>query len=50
MILGSVAFTSGMFIIAGILVIGAITLMTLKLSTERKEELLKEVQVNVNQI
>ena len=37
MILGSVAFTTGMFIIAGILVIGAITLMTLKLATERKE-------------
>lgn len=37
MILGAVAFTSGMFIIAGLLVIGAITLMTLKLSTERKE-------------
>jgi ACS family tartrate transporter-like MFS transporter len=50
MILGSVAFTSGMFIIAGLLVIGFITLMTLKLVTERKEEKLKGVQVNVNQI
>jgi ACS family tartrate transporter-like MFS transporter len=48
MILGSVAFTSGMFIIAGLLVIGSITLMTLKLVTERKEEKLKEVQVKVN--
>ncbi|SDM38615.1 MFS transporter, ACS family, tartrate transporter [Psychrobacillus sp. OK028] len=37
MILGAVAFTSGMFIIAGLLIIGAITLMSLKLSTERKE-------------
>jgi len=50
MILGSVAFTTGMFIIAGILVIGVITLVTLKLATDRKAEKLKEVQVNVNHI
>ncbi|MFJ7825394.1 MFS transporter [Psychrobacillus sp. NPDC096623] len=45
MILGSVAFTSGMFIIAGLLIIGAITLMTLKLSTERKEGKLTRVNI-----
>ena len=50
MILGAVAFTSGMFIIAGLLAIGAFTLMTLKLVTERKEEKVTEIQVNTNQI
>lgn len=45
MILGAVAFTSGMFIIAGLLVIGAITLMTLKLSSERKEAKLTSANV-----
>lgn len=46
MILGSVAFTTGMFIIAGLLVIGAIILMTLRLSTERKDA--KLIKTNVN--
>lgn len=49
MILGAVAFTSGMFIIAGLLLIGALTLVTLKLATERKTEKVTEVQVNTNQ-
>lgn len=46
MILGAVAFTSGMFIIAGLLAIGGVTLMSLKLASERKLEKLKEVQAN----
>ncbi|WP_419961173.1 MFS transporter [Psychrobacillus sp. BM2] len=45
MILGAVAFTTGMFIIAGLLVIGAITLMTLKLSSERKEAKLTSANI-----
>lgn len=45
MILGAVAFTTGMFIIAGLLVIGAITLMTLKLSSERKEAKLTRANI-----
>lgn len=45
MILGAVAFTTGMFIIAGLLIIGAITLMTLKWSTKRKEEKLTRANV-----
>lgn len=46
MILGAVAFTSGMFIIAGLLAIGGVTLMSLKLASERKLEKLKEAQAN----
>ncbi|GED32864.1 MFS transporter [Brevibacillus centrosporus] len=37
MILGSVAFTQGLFIISGILAIGAITLLTLKLTSNKKQ-------------
>ncbi|MED1792064.1 MFS transporter [Brevibacillus nitrificans] len=37
MILGSVAFTQGLFIISGILAIGAITLLTLKLTKDQKK-------------
>ncbi|RNB86516.1 MFS transporter [Brevibacillus nitrificans] len=37
MILGSVAFTQGLFIISGILAIGAITLLTLKLAKDQKK-------------
>ncbi|MDR7316836.1 MFS transporter [Brevibacillus nitrificans] len=37
MILGSVAFTQGLFMISGILAIGAITLLTLKLTKDQKK-------------
>ncbi|WP_342514911.1 MFS transporter [Sporosarcina sp. FSL K6-1522] len=46
MILGMVAFTTGMFVISALLVVGIITLMTLKLVTNKNETIVQKVQVN----
>ncbi|USK35954.1 MFS transporter [Bacillus sp. F19] len=43
MILGAVAFTQGMFIISGLLAIGLITLLTLKLASNINENIVKEI-------
>ncbi|WP_108672346.1 MFS transporter [Peribacillus acanthi] len=50
MILGIVAFTTGMFILSGLLVIGMITLMTLKLTNNKDKHVIKEVQPKVSQL
>lgn len=46
MILGSVAFTQGMFILAGLLVIGLVTLIALKLNKE--ESVIIKTKENFN--
>jgi len=48
MILGMVVFTQGMLILAGLLVIGLITLFTLKLTNQHDKNMVKEVQKNIN--
>lgn len=48
MILGTVAFTQGMFILSGLLIIGVITLLSLKLTDASAENIVKEVGVNIN--
>ncbi|MBX9956507.1 MFS transporter [Peribacillus simplex] len=50
MILGTVAFTQGMFILSGLLIIGVITLLSLKLTDASDENIGKEVEVNVNRL
>lgn len=49
MILGSVAFTLGMFILSGLLIIGLFTLITLKLTSNNSVDTVKETQPIVNQ-
>jgi ACS family tartrate transporter-like MFS transporter len=49
MILGIVAFTSGMFILSGLLAISIITMLTLKLIRNQDENIVKEVQANFSQ-
>ncbi|USK70510.1 MFS transporter [Peribacillus asahii] len=48
MILGMVVFTQGMLVLAGLLVIGLITLLTLKLTNQHDKNMVKEVQKNIN--
>ncbi|MFJ8247713.1 MFS transporter [Peribacillus asahii] len=48
MILGMVVFTQGMLILAGLLVIGLITLLTLNLTNQHDKNMVKEVQKNIN--
>jgi ACS family tartrate transporter-like MFS transporter len=50
MILGTVAFTQGMFILSGLLIIGVITLLSLKLTDASDENIGKEVEVNMNRL
>lgn len=49
MILGSVAFTQGMFILSGLLIIGLFTLITLKLPSNNSVDTVKETQPIVTQ-
>lgn len=49
MILGTVAFTSGMFIIAGLLAISIITMLSLKLAGNRDAALAGDVQASFTQ-
>ncbi|USK60074.1 MFS transporter [Peribacillus asahii] len=48
MILGMVVFTQGMLVLAGLLVIGLITLLTLKLTNQHDKNMVKEAQKNIN--
>jgi ACS family tartrate transporter-like MFS transporter len=50
MILGTVAFTQGMFILSGLLVIGVITLLSLRLTNASDENIVKEVEVNIHRL
>jgi ACS family tartrate transporter-like MFS transporter len=50
MILGTVAFTQGMFILSGLLIIGVITLLSLKLTDASDENIGKEVEVKMNRL
>jgi ACS family tartrate transporter-like MFS transporter len=50
MILGTVGFTQGMFILSGLLVIGVITLLSLRLTNASDENIVKEVEVNIHRL